>query len=242
MPAPTGAQRVSSEVERLIVTSHLSLDPAASIAAPVQPLRLAVLLSGTGRTLENLLGAIESAELHAEITMVVSSVSDVRGLGVAEAAGIATAIVRRRDHGDDVAFSNAIFAMLKPAAPDLIVLAGFLRKLVVPDVLEGRILNIHPALLPEASFAAGRGFYGERVHAAVLASGATESGATVHIVDNGYDTGPAVLQERVPILPGDTADTLGARVFAVEQRLYPEAIRRYVASHPELFGGVGQTT
>lgn len=232
---------MSSEVERLIVTSHLSLDPASSIAAPVRPPRLAVLLSGTGRTLENLLGSIDSGELNAEIAMVVSSVPAVRGLEVAEAVGIATATVRRRDHADDIAYSDAIFALLEPAALDLIVLAGFLRKLVVPNNLEGRILNIHPALLPEASFAAGRGFYGERVHAAVLASGATESGATVHIVDNGYDTGPAVLQQRVPILPGDTPESLGTRVFEAEQRLYPEAIRLYVASRSELFDDRTQT-
>lgn len=232
---------MSSEVERLIVTSHLSLDPASSIAAPVRPPRLAVLLSGTGRTLENLLGSIDSGELNAEIAMVVSSVPAVRGLEVAEAVGIATATVRRRDHADDIAYSDAIFALLEPAALDLIVLAGFLRKLVVPNNLEGRILNIHPALLPEASFAAGRGFYGERVHAAVLASGATESGATVHIVDNGYDTGPAVLQKRVPILPGDTPESLGTRVFEAERRLYPEAIRLYVASRSELFDDRTQT-
>lgn len=224
------------------MTSHLSLDPASSLAAPVRPIRLAVLLSGTGRTLENLLASIESGELNAEITMVVSSVPAVRGLAVAEAAGVPIAIIRRRDHTDDVAYSNAISAMIEPAVPDLIVLAGFLRKLVMPDRLAGRILNIHPALLPEAAFAAGRGFYGERVHAAVLASGAAESGATVHIVDNGYDTGPAVLQERVPILAGDTPETLGARVFEAELRLYPEAIRQYVASRPELFGDLTQTT
>ena len=230
---PTSNER--SGAERQIVTSHLSLDPTSALAAPVGPIRLAVLLSGTGRTLENLLAALASGELHAEIAMVVSSVPEVRGLGIAAAARVPTATVRRRDHPDDRAYSDAVYAALEPAAPDLIVLAGFLRKLVVPGELTGRILNIHPALLPEADFAAGRGFYGDRVHAAVLASGATESGATVHVVDNGYDTGPAVLQERVPILPGDTPETLGTRVFAAEQRLYPAAIRQYVAAHPELF-------
>lgn len=202
---------------------------------PSRPLRLAVLLSGTGRTLDNLLTVIAAGELDAEIVTVISSVPNVRGLAVAEEAGIPTATVRRRDYADDTAYSDAVYAALAPFASDLIVLAGFLRKLVVRDDLAGRILNIHPALLPQASFAAGRGLYGERVHAAVLASGATESGATVHVVDNGYDTGPVVLQARVPVLPGDTAATLGDRVFQAEQRLYPEAIRRYVADHPGLF-------
>ncbi|HEV2109105.1 MAG TPA: phosphoribosylglycinamide formyltransferase [Thermomicrobiales bacterium] len=199
-----------------------------------------MLLSGTGRTLENLLESITADELDAEVVMVVSSVPAVRGLSIAEAAGIPTATVRRRDYPDDVAYSDAIYAMLAPVAPDLIVLAGFLRKLVVRDDLAGRILNIHPALLPEAAFAAGRGFYGERIHAAVLASGATESGATVHVVDNGYDTGPAVLQARVPIQPDDTPATLGARVFDAERWLYPEAIRRHIAAHPELLCAAAQ--
>jgi folate-dependent phosphoribosylglycinamide formyltransferase PurN len=111
-----------------------------------------------------------------------------------------------------------------------------LRKLVVTPAWEGRILNIHPALLPEsAPYASGRGFFGERVHAAILAHGDAVSGATVHVVDNGYDTGPVVLRATVPILPGDTSATLGARVFEAERRLYPEAIRHYVAAHPGLF-------
>ncbi len=207
--------------------------------APGPPALLAVLLSGTGRTLENLLAAIAAGDLHARVGAVVSSVPDVRGLAVAAAAGVPSAVVRRRDHPDDAAYSAAVYAALDaavaPARPDLILLAGFLRKLVVPDDLLGRILNIHPALLPEAAaVAAGRGYYGERVHAAVLASGAAESGATVHVVDNGYDTGPVVLQERVPVLPGDTPATLGARVFAAECRLYPAAIRRHLATRPDL--------
>jgi formyltetrahydrofolate-dependent phosphoribosylglycinamide formyltransferase len=210
-------------------------------SAPTRPLRLAVLLSGTGRTLENLLASIAAGELDAAVVAVVSSRPSVRGLEVAASAGIPAATVRRRDHPDDTAYSDAVYAavdaVLAPAKADLIVLAGFLRKLVVPDALANRILNIHPALLPEAAhIAAGRGFYGERVHAAVLASGATASGATVHVVDNGYDTGPVVLRERVPVLRGDTPETLGARVFAAECRLYPAAIRRHVAAHPELFG------
>lgn len=209
--------------------------------APTRPLRLAVLLSGTGRTLENLLTSITAGELDAAVGAVVSSLPGVRGLEVAASAGIPAATVRRRDHPDAAAYSAAVYAAVDaafaPAKPDLILLAGFLRKLVVPGALANRILNIHPALLPEAAhIAAGRGFYGERVHAAVLASGATTSGATVHVVDNGYDTGPVVLRERVPVRAGDTPETLGARVFAAECRLYPAAIRRHVAAHPELFG------
>jgi formyltetrahydrofolate-dependent phosphoribosylglycinamide formyltransferase len=208
--------------------------PPPAEDAPARPLTLAVLLSGTGRTLENLLAAIAAGELAARVAVVVSSVPNVRGLEIATNAGIPTAIHSRRDYPTDAAFSQAIYAAVAPYRPDLVLLAGFLRRLVVPPAWAGRILNIHPALLPESG-AAGRGFYGERVHAAVLASGAAESGATVHVVDAEYDTGPVVLQARVPIAPGDTPATLAARVFAAECRLYPEAIRRYVAAHPELF-------
>ena len=201
---------------------------------------LSVLLSGSGRTLENLLRAIDRGELAARVVAVVSSVPNVRGLEIAEAAGIPSATVRRRDHPDDAAFSAAIYTLLAPYCPDLIVLAGFLRRLVVPSRWMDRILNIHPALLPETGgIAAGQGFYGTRVHSAVLASGATESGATVHIVDDAYDAGPVVQRTVVPIIPGDTPETLGTRVFAAECALYPAAIRRYVADHPELFGGQG---
>jgi formyltetrahydrofolate-dependent phosphoribosylglycinamide formyltransferase len=195
--------------------------------------RLAVLLSGTGRTLENLLRAIEGGVLAAEIVVVAGSVEGVRGLEIARAAGIPAHVVRRRDFGHDLGFSEAVYATIAPYRPHLIVLAGFLRRLVIPPVWEGRILNIHPALLPEST-AAGRGFFGERVHAAVLASGATESGATVHIVDDEYDAGPVVARTTVPVLPGDDAETLAARVFAAECELYPRAIAEYLAGHPEL--------
>jgi phosphoribosylglycinamide formyltransferase-1 len=197
-------------------------------------LRLAVLISGTGRTLKNLLEVISQGALNARIRVVVSSVPGVRGLQIAESAGISTVTLTRDVYSSAAAYSEAIYHAIAPYEPDLVLLAGFLRKLVVPPHLEGRMLNIHPALLPEST-AAGRGFYGDRVHAAVLASGAIESGATVHVVDNGYDTGPVVLKARVPVVPGDTTASLAARVFEAECELYPEAIRQYVASHPELF-------
>ena len=182
--------------------------------------------------MENFLHVIERGELEARIGVVVSSVAGVRGLLIAEEAGIPAVVVRRQDYGSDDDYGDAVYAAIAPYEPDLILLAGFLRRLVVPPAWRGRILNIHPGLLPGAP--AGRGFYGERVHAAVLASGDAESGATVHVVDEGYDTGPVVLRRSVPVLPGDTPETLGARVFAAECELYPEAVRRYVASHPEL--------
>ncbi len=195
--------------------------------------RLAVLLSGSGRTLENLLAVIARGELAAEVVAVVSSKPDVRGIAIAERAGLPVVTLQRRDFASDAAYSDAIFAWLAGFGAHLAVCAGFLRKLVVPVAWEGRILNIHPALLPESG-AGGRGYYGDRVHAAVLASGATVSGATVHVVDNEYDHGPVVMRAEAPVLPGDTVESLGHRVFVAEQSLYPAAIRAYLAAHPAL--------
>lgn len=210
---------------------------AAALRLSRGPIGLAVLISGSGRTLRNLLDVIGWGQLDCSIRVVVSSRPHVRGLEIAREAGIPAFVIQRRDFESDVAYSEAIYAAIRPFNPELILLAGFLRKLVVPAELEGRILNIHPALLPEAEAAAGKGFYGERVHAAVLASGAARSGATVHVVDNGYDTGPVVMRATVEVLPDDTPASLAERVFRAECELYPAAIRRYVAAHPELFSG-----
>jgi phosphoribosylglycinamide formyltransferase 1 len=195
------------------------------------PVRYAVLLSGTGRTLENLLHAIERGELIGEIVAVVSSRPGVRGLDIAQRAGIPAIAVERKQFDSDHAFSDAIYEALAPFEPHLLLLAGFLRKLQVAPAWEGRILNIHPCLLPDMASAAGRGFYGEKVHAAVLDAGAARSGATVHIVDNGYDSGPVVMTESVPVLPGDSVQDLAARVFAAECRLYPRAVTWYISEN-----------
>lgn len=196
--------------------------------------RIAVLLSGAGRTLANIIRGIDERALAAEIVAVVSSKPGVGGLDIAADAGIPARTIERRAFADDDAFSDAVYAALAAFAPDMIVMAGFLRKLIVLPEWDGRILNIHPALLPESA-AAGKGFYGERVHAAVLASGATETGATVHIVDNQYDAGPAVERLVVPVLPRDTPASLAARVFAAECELYPGAIQRYWSANRHLF-------
>lgn len=201
------------------------------------PVGLGVLISGSGRTLQNLLDVIARGGLDCSVRVVVSSKPNVRGLEIAREAGIPAFVIERKAYDSDSAYSEALYAQVRAHEAELILLAGFLRKLVVPPELEGRILNIHPALLPEAAAAAGKGYYGDRVHAAVLASGATRSGATVHVVDNGYDTGPVVMRATVDILPDDTPATLAGRVFLAECALYPAAIRRYIAAHPELFGG-----
>lgn len=184
---------------------------------------VAVLLSGGGRTLENLLARIADGTLPVRIAAVVASRPDARGLAVAQAGGLPVAVFRRRDHADPAAHSDAINRWLAPYAPRMILLAGYLCPYFAPAGFAGPVLNIHPALLPKYG---GRGMYGERVHAAVLAAGETESGCTVHRVDDQYDHGEILARRRVPVLPGDDVSTLAARVFAAECELYPEVVTR----------------
>lgn len=200
-----------------------------------QPWKLAVLISGGGRTLQNLLLAIASGELRAEIVCVVSSAEGVLGLEIAESAGIPTYTLTRLDAPGTGPYSDAMFEIIEPFDPDLIIMAGFLRLLTVKPGWEERILNIHPALLPQAfGYAAGKGMYGDRVHEAVLANLDTESGATVHVVTNHYDQGPPLGQTVVPVVAGDDVHSLAARVFDAECELYPRVIREYMESHPHL--------
>ncbi len=190
------------------------------------PVPAAVLLSGSGRTLENFLTEIGAGRLPLEITAVVSSRGDVRGVEVAREAGLPLGIFRRADHAGLAAHNAAINDWLRPATPRLILLAGYLCFYQRPDWFDGPILNIHPALLPRYG---GKGMYGHHVHEAVLAAGDTESGCTVHHVSEVYDGGEIVAQARVPVRPDDDADALAARVFAAECELYPEAVRRVIA-------------
>ena len=190
----------------------------------MRPLRLVVLLSGGGRTLLNLLDAVRAGRLSAQVTLVLSSRRDAAGVPRAAAAGLPVEILRPRDFPDAAAFSAAQAERIRRERPDLVIMAGYLVHWPPPTELRGRVLNIHPALLPRHG---GKGLYGEHVHAAVLAAGERESGCTVHVVDDEYDHGPVVAQSRVPVKPGDTVETLAARVFAAECATYPEAIAAY---------------
>lgn len=184
-------------------------------------LRLAVLLSGTGRSLENLLGACNADRLNADVAVVVSSRANVRGVEIARDAGIATHVITRRDAPDPASLSAAVDSAIEPHDVDLLVLAGFLRQLEILPEWQGRMLNIHPSLLP---LFGGLGMYGERVHQAVLDAGMKVSGCTVHIVTEEYDSGPIVVQRCVPVLEDDTPQSLGARVFEAECIAFIEAI------------------
>ena len=187
--------------------------------------KLAVLLSGGGTTLENIFEHIAAGELDAEVVVLGSSRADAFGLVRAERHGVPSFTVPSRDfRGDTPGFSQALFAELGRHEFDLLILAGFMCLLRIPDGYEGRVMNIHPALIPAFC---GKGYYGHHVHEGVLAYGAKVSGCTVHFADNVYDHGPIIVQKAVPVLDGDTPDALAARVFEKECEAYPEAIRLF---------------
>lgn len=205
---------------------RLRVKEGASVDSDQRRFRIAVLLSGTGRTLENLLACRERGELDVDIPVVISSRPDVRGVEVAQQAGIETHVFTRRQAPSPSELSAAVRRAIDPHDVDLLVLAGYLLRLEILPEWEGRVINIHPSLLP---LFGGRGMYGSRVHRAVLASGMRVSGCTVHIVTEEYDAGPILLQRCVPVEQDDDVDSLAARVFALECELYPEAIRLFAA-------------
>ena len=198
--------------------------PKAACRSPA--LRLGVLLSGGGRTLENILKHIRTGTLKglAEVAVVVASRPGIRGIEIAEAAGVPAHVIRRREFPSVQAYSDAMVARLDERKVNLVCMAGFLSYWIIPDRYLGRVMNIHPALLPAFG---GEGMYGHHVHEAVLARGCKVSGCTVHFVNNTYDDGPIVLQRAVPVRAEDTPDDLAARVFEQECIAYPEAIRLF---------------
>ena len=187
------------------------------------PVRLAVLISGGGSTLMNLLDTIDAGQLEASVELVLAS-RPCDGVARSLARGHACEVVSPKKFPSVAAFSEAIFSRCRAARVDLVVLGGFLSRIEVPSDFEGRVMNIHPALIPAFC---GQGMYGHHVHEAVLARGCKVSGCTVHLVDNEYDHGPILVQKVVPVLEDDDADTLAKRVFAAECEAYPEAIRLY---------------
>jgi len=189
-------------------------------------LRIGVLISGSGRTLQNFIDLIARRELDATIAVVISSLAKVKGVDRARAAGLPVEIVRVKDHPDVDEFSRRVVEALERHDVQLACQAGWTAYWRIPRRWMGRVMNIHPALLPKYG---GKGFYGHHVHEAVLASGDTESGCTVHFANNEYDAGPIILQRRCPVLPGDTPEALADRVFEQELLAYPEAIRLFAA-------------
>lgn len=181
--------------------------------------RLGVLISGRGSNLKAILDAITDGRLDAAIAVVISNKSDAPGLEHARRAGIETVVLSHKGFASREDFDRAMVAALNDRGVDVVCLAGFMRLLspVFVDAFPDRILNIHPSLLPK--------YPGLHPQQQALDDHATVSGATVHIVNKELDAGPVVLQREVPVIPGDTADTLAARILAVEHRLYPDAVR-----------------
>ena len=201
-----------------------------------EPLRVGVLVSGTGSNLQSLIDACRGGGLSAQIAVVISNVPQAPALDRARAAGIPAVVVDHKAFPNTGAFEDALQRTLVSHRVDLVCLAGFLRILSAGFVaaFPDRILNIHPAVLPAFG---GKGMYGERVHRAVLASGVRESGCTVHLVTEVPDGGPIVAQATVPVEDGDTPVTLAARVAREEHRLYPEVVRLFAEGRIRVHGG-----
>ena len=200
------------------------ISPAAMVNTNQKKLRLGILLSGGGTTMVNIQKCIEDGTLNAEIVVVISSLSTVRGVDLAKGIGIEPVIIRKKDHPDITEFSNCIAAELDKAKVDLVIQAGWLCLWHIPKQYENRVMNIHPALLP--SFG-GQGMWGHHVHEAVIKYGCKVSGCTVHFCTNEYDKGPIVVQRSCEVKNDDDADSLAARVFKEECKAYPKAIRLF---------------
>ncbi len=192
--------------------------------------KLGVLCSGRGTDLQSIIDAIGRGEVDAEIAVVLTDKPEAFALQRAERAGIKAVCVNRKQYEDREPFEEALIEELDAAGVTLVVLAGFMRILTPVFVrhFAGRIMNIHPALLPS--------FPGAHAHRDVLAYGVKVSGCTVHFVDEGTDSGPIILQAAVPVLDGDTEETLGARVLEQEHVIYPQAIQLYCEGRLQVEG------
>lgn len=205
-----------------------------------KPLKIAVLLSGSGSTLENIFTKIDDGFLSAEVDLVISSKADAYGLVRAEKRGVETAVVESKKFfsnrvPDWNRMSEEIDRVLLPRGVDLVCLCGFMCFYNIPSELEGRVMNVHPALIP--SFC-GQGMFGHHVHEAVKKAGVKLSGCTVHFVNNEYDAGPIILQKSCPIFDTDTADDIAEKVMAEERKAYPEAIKLFGEGRLRINGNI----
>lgn len=189
-----------------------------------QTTRVVVLLSGSGSTLQNFIDKQEEGKIPIEIAMVISSNRDAYGLERARKHGIPTRTVHRKDYEKWSLFNQDLSEAINEADPDLILLAGFMFLFRPDPKYYGKIMNVHPALIPAFC---GKGMYGHHVHQAVLDYGVKITGATVHFIDENYDTGPIILQKAVEVRDDDTADSLAERVQAAEREIYSRAVQLY---------------
>ncbi|TAL02966.1 MAG: phosphoribosylglycinamide formyltransferase [Rhodospirillaceae bacterium] len=199
---------------------------------PARP-SLAFLASHNGTNMRAIVAACKQAQIRAQAVLLISNNGDSAAMAWAKANKIPASHISATTAGSDAEADATIASTLSMAGADLVILAGYMRKLgpETLGVFKRRILNVHPALLPKFG---GQGMYGKRVHEAVLASGDKETGVTIHLVDDVYDHGPIVAQDRVPVQPGDTPETLAARVQAREQTLYVETLKRIFTGEIDL--------
>ncbi len=203
------------------------------MANSTSPLPIAVLISGSGTTLKNLLACIEAGSLNAKVVLVISSNPAAGGIAIAEGAGIPTQVIQRKKGMTAEQFCQSNFAAIRATSAKLVVMGGYLKHLLIPDDFAGRVINIHPSLVPAFC---GQGMYGHFVHEAVLAYGAKLSGCTVHFVDNEYDHGPIIAQQTVPVLADDTPESLARRVFVEECKLLPTVVQQFSEGRVDLSG------
>jgi phosphoribosylglycinamide formyltransferase 1 len=198
-------------------------------------MRLAVFASGGGSNFDAMLKAIDAGRLGAQPVLLVADRPGTGAADKAETRGVPVAVIPPSEFADEDAFADALLDALAAHGTTFVALAGYLKKVPsrVVQAYRHRMLNVHPALLPAFG---GKGLYGERVHQAVLDYGCRVSGATVHLVDDEYDTGPIVLQEPVPVLQDDTPRSLASRVLGVEHRIYPEALQLFAEGRVRVAG------
>jgi formyltetrahydrofolate-dependent phosphoribosylglycinamide formyltransferase len=215
----------------MVILARLVVD--ASRPMTRKPIHLAVFFSGGGSTLQNLIDRIREGRLDAQIDWTLSSRTGVGGIEKSKTAHIPCLVLPRKEFADHLEFSQAVNLHLERHPVDLIVLAGFMCLYRFPPAYQGKVLNIHPALIPAFC---GQGLYGHHVHEAIIASGVKVTGATIHFANEEYDRGPIILQEAIPVLDDDTPETLAERVQALERELYPKAIQLFAEGRLQVEG------
>ena len=197
-------------------------------------LKLGIMISGGGRTMVNIADQIKRGELDAEIVCVICSRSDISGIERARELGFEPMIIRKKDFADNESFSKKIYQTLEQAKAELILQCGWMCFWQVPAELDGKVMNIHPSLLPMFG---GQGMYGHHVHEALVERGCKISGCTVHFVTNEYDAGPIIVQRSCQIHADDSADAVAEKVFKQECQAYPAAIRLYASGKLQVVDG-----
>lgn len=198
-------------------------------------IRVVVMLSGSGTTLQNFIDLSESGRLPIQITKVISSRKGVYGLQRAQLHNIPSQVITRKDFNSWEDYNQALTKAVDDEEPDLVLFAGFMSLFWPGEKYTGRIMNVHPALVPAFC---GKGMYGHHVHEAVIESGVKVTGCTVHFVDNQYDTGPIILQKVVEVFNDDTPDSIAERVQEAERQAYPKAVNLFINNRLQIQGKI----